>query len=80
MNERKVVYNAIDNERNYQKEKWQEQVYGSVGDYVAYLQHYQNELVADITKSGDTNAALNTMRKIAALCVACMEENGVVER
>ncbi|KKN75923.1 hypothetical protein LCGC14_0376310 [marine sediment metagenome] len=81
--ERKKVYELIDGERDYQDEKWLK-FFGcprpeidcdhSAADwlgYIRYTAHKADETLYFLNK-GDTLAHI---RKIAALCVACMEHN-----
>ena len=91
---RQQVYEAIDSERAYQVSR-AESVSGagtgehehSVEEYLIYMEDYLTELRHQVartwTPSG--NAAenvtvLDTLRKVTALGVACMEQHGAPRR
>ena len=74
------AYNAIDRERDYQDQKFGTERNPSTGEFLVYLQSYVSDAVFDLTHEPGDKTALGTIRKIAALAVACMEQNGVVER
>ena len=78
------VFLAIEEEREYQMRRW-----GSppgverskdVPTFLTFMQHYQTEAVRHATKDGNTVNARDAIRKIVALGVACLEQNGVVPR
>lgn len=85
---REEVYAAIDGECEYQEERWNENTTESCGDhsvaeFVLYMEHYiQLARVEASTKPDPESreATLHMVRKVAALGVACMEQNGVMER
>lgn len=80
---RDSVYDAINSERDFQETFIAEKGLKSektVGEYLTLIRTYCSR--ADIAwtfKSGD-DSALNEIRKIAAICVACMERHGVKSR
>lgn len=74
--------NAIVEERNYQDNRWSSSSsmgHHETGAYITFLQRYLTEATLAITKDNE-QSALNAIRKIGALAVACMEDNGVVNR
>ncbi len=81
---RKKVYNAIDSEREYQIKKWGKTFSGnrpgngwrSVDEYVNYISGYTAELLQVSSHYGTEDDKLNLVRKVAGLCVACMEQHG----
>jgi hypothetical protein len=86
--ERLEVYQLIDGERAYQNNlsavrNWTEEERNpaqSVGDFITLLNVYvQRAQVAYADNPGNT-AALNVIRKIAAIAVMCMEEHGAPPR
>jgi hypothetical protein len=80
---RRRVYDAIDSERIYQDLLPPARTDGrkhTVGDYIVMLQNYQAEAVAAWTKNASDEQALHTIRKIAGICVRCMEEHGAPRR
>src|SRR5579885_2664695 len=94
MTERSEVYAAIDGERAYQLSR-AEAVSGpgsgehkhSVEEYLLYMQDYLNEAIHQAsriwTASGEIDVdhpALHTLRKVTAMGVACMEQNGAPRR
>lgn len=75
---RNEVYNAIDGERKYQEKRWERPAHNhSNTEYLVYIDHYVKQAFAAVsTQDGDVST-LPALRKIAALAVAAMEENGV---
>jgi len=70
---------AITEERAHQKLRWGDDP-ASICEYATYIRCYADELTRIATHTTDKKMALDTIRKIAALGIACMEENGVVFR
>lgn len=80
---RSDVYKTIDGERDYQDKRWGYNKETSVAEYVLYMEDYIQKARHDLTRYSDpmgAEAALSTIRKIAGLCVACMEQHGIQER
>ena len=76
---REDVYSVLDGERAYQQYKWPGHSH-TPGEYLLYVEHHiQKARERGATEGGDLGL-LNEMRKAAALCVACFEENGVPTR
>lgn len=80
---RNAVYKAIDNERDYQDNKWAHTGLNDNGaldrtidEFSLYISHYTNELVRIASTSINTVDKLHAIRKVAGLCVACMEAHG----
>lgn len=75
------VYKLIDGEREYQNLRWGK-VFddtNTLEDWIAYIIQYialadSNEVALNKTES------LENIRKVAALCVACMEQNDTPAR
>ena len=85
---RAEVYAAIDGERTYQK-KWEDPALTDSGgrhsnvEFLTYLRSYVNEALEVATRKPDPEARVfctHSLRKIAALAVAAMEQNGVLPR
>jgi len=79
---RKVVYEVIDSERDYQDKKWGIHP-ASTGSYLVFMQDYLTEAMHQFTRQSGEIAgwqALDTIRKVTALGVACMEQNGAYYR
>ena len=85
---RQEVYSAIDEERDYQDDKWN---YGttdsggkhSVAEFLVYIRDYTEEALHTLSRKSEPECnvfAGNSVRKIAGLAVACMEQNGVYHR
>jgi hypothetical protein len=75
---RNEVYNAIDGERAYQEQRWKRPEHNHTNtEYLVYIQHYVNKAFAAVSTQDGDGATLPALRKIAALAVAAMEENGV---
>ncbi len=85
---RQEVYAAVDGEREYQK-KWRDpELTDSEGnhsnvEFLVYIRDYADEALHVATREPDPKARLqntHALRKIAALAVAAMEQNGVLPR
>lgn len=79
---RAEVYEAIDSERDYQDDRWNADTTSSEGrhtasEYILYMEHYLQEArrLASTTAE-DNRTVLDFVRKVTALGVACMEDNG----
>lgn len=96
MASRQAVYEAIDSERTYQETRWNPETTPSGGlhevpAFLTFMREYlrRAELVAS-TVAGDGVAppghefegesSLDMIRKVTALGVACMEQNGAPKR
>jgi hypothetical protein len=83
---RVLAYAAIDGERAYQEQRWNREPGApvhTVAEWLVYLQCYVQQGMSQVTFSADPEAselALHTIRKIAAMGVACMEEHGAPKR
>jgi len=85
---RSEVYEAIDGEREYQERRWNPDTTStggahSVTEFLVYMQDYVNEALHHVSRNADPEAslvALNVVRKVAALGVACMEQHGAPRR
>jgi len=88
MMDRTDVYKLIDEERNYQDKKWNFKSPPSNGthsweDWFVYIEDYVNEAKHILSRNpkmeGDKFAA-HSMRKVAAMAVCAMEQNGGLSR
>ena len=81
--DRAGVYEAIDSERDYQDNLRGQRTAGKahrVGDYLLMLNEYvARAQTAWVDVAGD-RAALDVVRKIAGICVRCMENHGCSPR
>ena len=72
-----MIFKAIAEESEYQKKKYPDHKH-SIGEWALHFQEYSARVIrawvirAWFNKDGN---ALNEVRKLAALCVACMEEH-----
>lgn len=82
---RSEVYAAIDSERAYQDARWgttESSGKSGVGgartldEFVLYIDGYTRDLVQVASHELDPAAKLAFVRKVAGLCVACMEQHG----
>jgi len=81
---RRAVYAAIDSERNYQDERWGDRSH-SVTEYILYMEHYLQEArrlasTTDLSVAIRHDLVMDFIRKVTALGVVCMEENGCPHR
>jgi hypothetical protein len=90
---RTFVFSSIDSERDYQDARWGASLSGgrpatqdapggsrSVDEYILYISGYSDKLKDLGATTDDTLAKLNFVRKVAGLCVACMEQHGAPRR
>lgn len=78
---RQEVYRVINQEREYQEQRWSRPAHNhSVTEYLVFIDHYVKQAMARVSVEDGEAGALPDIRKIAALAVACMEENGVAYR
>ena len=81
---RRDVYKAVDSERTYQEEQWGDRSH-SVTEYILFMEHYLFEArkrasTKDLSVPIHHNDVLDFIRKVTALGVVCMEENGAPHR
>ncbi len=74
MTSRDEVYLAIDSERDYQDDKWHTN--STMGEFVLLLEEYVDRARAAWSQSMPDERTLDTVRKVGALAVACMEQHG----
>lgn len=85
---RAEVYAAIDSERNYQDQRWNASTTTSgglhtVAEFALFMDDYMTQMKNELSRTASPKAeelALNTLRKIVAMGVACMEQNGAPPR
>jgi hypothetical protein len=83
---RQEVYAAIDGERDYQDQVWQESGNNgpnklSTGDFILLIEEYAARArKAFCSEAYPERGAHDHIRKIAGIAVNCMEQHGVVER
>jgi hypothetical protein len=81
--ERENVYKLIDGERDFQNNLGPERTDGhtpSVGDELALLTVYLQKAMWGYSETAGDRVALDTIRKIAAVCVRCMENHNTPSR
>lgn len=91
--DRRDVYEIIDGERDYQDGRWGATLSGgrtpgtgqsggdrTVDEFALYIMGYAMDLAADASHTLDPNSKLAAVRKVAGLCVACMEQHGAPRR
>jgi hypothetical protein len=80
---RAEVYEAIDTEREYQDAMKGVRAPGTnrtLGDYLTLLNHYIVEANQSYVKNRGSCMAMHEVRKIAAIAVRAMEDNGAPKR
>ena len=85
---RAETFVAIDSELDYQLQRWNASTTvtegnHTVGEFLVFMQDYLREAFTQISRNGEPEAsemALNTIRKITALGVSCMMQNGSPHR
>jgi hypothetical protein len=79
------AFDAINSERDYQDDKFKscepsrDAIDRSLDEFILYIQQYARE-AGDLTTHEFEGAALEHVRKVAALCVGCMEQHGAPRR
>lgn len=79
---RQEVYEALDTERTYQGKRWGDANH-SITEFLVYMQDYVAEALHKCSRLPDEEAnpqALDSIRKVAALGVAAMEQHGAPKR
>lgn len=79
------VISAISSERNYQKRRWGRrqhdgtfvEQFNTVGNFVVYMRHYLAEAEKALSTKSGPHAALEELRKVVTLGVACFEQHGI---
>jgi len=72
---RKDVYNLIDGEREHQDRREQSPGQRTAGEEILLLNAYVHSAAMAWTQYIGDDMALEEVRKIAALCVRCMENH-----
>jgi hypothetical protein len=86
MNKMEDVFEAIRKEREYQDRLWGDTAEAgvhNVTEYILFMQNYLREAEDIVCRKAAPQCnedALHIIRKIAAMAVCCMEQNGIVER
>jgi len=75
------VYAVIDGERAYQESAWRTKYPSAtpekgLADWLVYIKGYYNDAVMAASHNANYLDTLRVVRKLAALCVACMEQLG----
>lgn len=77
MNGVELAFKAIDGEREYQAFRWGKDNPHDVAAFVVFMREYHNKVVRRASTEKGWDGALEEMRKVAALAVACLEQNGM---
>jgi hypothetical protein len=84
MTTRVDVYAAIDTEREYQVARWNRPTPDrTIDEWAMYFEVYSRQLCDLAAHTNDderVSEKLSSVRKIAAMCVACMEQHGAPKR
>jgi hypothetical protein len=82
--DRECVFDVLNGEREYQIEKWgptPEKGLHTPTEFLVYMQDYLTEAFNQATRPSDLDeSVLDTIRKITAMGVACMEQWGAPSR
>lgn len=80
--DRQKVFDSIDSERYYQDRKWGtvDKHPHEVGGWLALMQVHLNEALQAWAGSNNDFKALNELRKVLAIAVACAEQHGLPGR
>jgi hypothetical protein len=79
---REEVLTILSEERSYQERKWGDSGRNKPAEcYMVYMKDYLDRAFHDITNGGrGYEEALADLRKVAAIAIACFEDNGVPRR
>ena len=85
---RNEVYAAIDSERDYQDKRWGATASSgnpgagerTIDEFALYISAYADDLKDIASHALDPDNKLAWVRKIAGLCVACLEQHGAPSR
>ena len=85
---RDKVFEALTSEREYQTKRWGyrqndgsfKEPDHSVCDYMVYIKHYLAKAFAEASEKPGSGDALEMLRKVVTLGVACFEQHGVTPR
>lgn len=80
---RSDVYKLIDGERDYQDALPSDRTDGrkhTVGEFMIMLQYYMDKAVEAWTTNAGDEKSLDVIRKIAGICVNCMENHDTPPR
>lgn len=79
---RSNVFNAIDSERDYQDRKWGTPAEHphEVGGYLTLMDVHLQRAKAAWACANNDNEALEALRKVLAIGVACAEQHGIPGR
>jgi len=83
-----LILDAIVNERQYQARRWGtrhglnrfEETQRSVPDFLVYMKTYLDDAFRSATTEVGDDKALEALRKVVALGVACFEQHGMPVR
>ncbi len=83
-----MVFDAVVSERAYQARRWGKRQWNgifeedkhSVGEFLVYMKDYLDEAFRAATREASDEKALESLRKVVALGVACFEQHGVSMR
>lgn len=80
--QREKIYEAIDSERQYQDRKWGtvEQHPHEVGGYLTLMRKLLTDAEAAWASSNGDYSAMNEIRKVLAVGVACAEQHSMPGR
>ena len=73
------VFDVITEERTYQDKRWPGHKHSNT-EFLVYIDHYVKQAFAAVSTQDRDGATFPALRKIAALAVAAMEENGYMRR
>jgi hypothetical protein len=76
---------ALRSERTYQCRRWgvrqadgsMKEAEHSVEEWLVYIQDYLTEAIHHASREPGVEGAIETLRKVATMCVACFEQHGV---
>jgi hypothetical protein len=84
---REQVFRRINKEREYQIQRWgvetglgMHEIQKDTESYILYMLRFLNQAMEKISTQPDNKEALEEIRKVTALGVVCLEQNGCPKR
>lgn len=79
---REHIYETLNKERDYQDSIWgpDHDKTHEVEAFVLYMEEYLNKSRKNLSGKGGVEKALDNLRKVVALGIACFESHGIIGR
>lgn len=81
--QREEIYKILDGERDYQEDRWGGEDHNrkhEIASWILYMEHYLTQAREIASMNGDETLALDKIRGVVAMGIACFEIYGVSAR